>query len=707
MKVKSKKIALYPSHSVTDIKGSAQTDIDAFLADVTSGRWQDAVLKVRACKDPAGKKKLKEALPCVTISGIFIKRTNDTLDTHSGFIAIDIDHLEDAPFIRDFISADPFVYAAFLSCSSKGVCALVKVDPKTHKEAYGYMSEHFYKNYAINTDPVCTNLARIRYVSYDPDLRLNPAAVICPAQPTPKAERKQKQYLFRSEDFDRIIKEVEEKEIDLTSTYNDWMLCALALINKFEPETAREYFHLLSAQNPDYEPDKTDAKFDHLLKTNREIVSIDWFYWHVEKNGIKPYGKETEQELMFQVVQDDDTRSPEISKEFAKAQLDEMSTVAKVKLFLSAQHKEYVRNMITEELTGDGQEITDLELNSFYVKIRDIVDDKVQFDLVRRILFSDFVKQFHPFKDFIQIYLDNPPVNPTGHIDNIIKAIVTDTPNAGIFIKKWLVSMVASAFGVDSELVLVFCGDQNTGKTKWFKLILPEPLKDYRASLNWSGDKDEIIRMSRNLIMLDDEMGGKSMREEKQIKKVTSIDKEQTRGSYKSMDAKYKRIAIFCGTTNEDWFLSDSTGNRRFLPIHVLSMNFDLFNSVDKGLLFFELYQEWKNGYDTNISEEEQKILDDISAEFTKPNTEEELISKYLSLPTLTSETERITPTDLYGYLKRMHPWSPIRMNELGRAMKKAGFVKTQRRTPGTKTRTWFYDVVKVNTEFKIEYDEI
>lgn len=702
---KAKKIALY-AHS-GDTRLQDITTIDDFISDVRSGRWQDKVLKVRTAKTDAQKTILKKNLPNVTISGIFTTREDATLQTHSGYIAVDMDAkhgLEDVLATREKLSKDPYVYSAFLSTSGKGLCLIVKVDPKAHREAYMWLSSYFQKRYNIHTDPTCKNLSRIRYASYDPDVTINEHAIPCPAEPQPKKERApMKPYFFQSEDFDRIIKEIEEKEIDLTDTYEHWMLCALALINKFDADVAREYFHQISAQHPEYDPDNTDKKFDNLLDSNREVVTIDWFYWHAEKNGIKPYGKETEAKLDFEVFKDDEERDPGVSPELVKRYLDEMPVVTKVKSFLKAKHSSYVFNIITEELKADDIELTDRELNTFYVTIREKVDDKVQFDLVKRILFSDFVKQYHPFKDFIQQYTDNPPENPTGHIDNIIKAIRTDTPNAGIFIKKWLVSMVASAFGTISELVLVLCGDQKTGKTMWFKLILPEQLKEYRASLNWSGDKDELIRMSRNLIMLDDEMGGKSQREEKQIKKITSIDQEKTRGAYKAIDSKYKRIAIFCGTTNDDWFLSDSTGNRRFLPVHVLSMDFPLFNSIDKGLLFFELYNEWKAGYDTSISYEEQKILDDISAEFTKPNTEEELVSKYLALPDKSSNVTRMTATDIMGYLKKTHPWSIIRMNELGRALKHAGFIKEQRRLPGTKTRQWLYDVIQVNTDFTDE----
>lgn len=706
MKVKAKKIAFYPNHS--DKRLGATTTIDAFIEDIRSGRWQDNVLPVRIAKDDKAKKAAKDKLPNVTISGIFQDRDDDTLLTHSGYIAIDMDGkhgLEDPTAMRDKIAADPYVYSAFLSASAKGLCVIVKVDPKAHREAYMWMSGYFYKRYEIHTDPSCKNLSRIRYVSYDPDATLNANAIQCPAEPAPKKEqRPRKQYLFQSSDFERILKEALDNNIDLTATYNEWMLCALAFLNKFEPETARDYFHTVSSVHPDYDPSETDKKFDNLLDTNREVVTIDWFYWHVEKNGIKPYGRETEALLDFEVFKDPDERDDTISADLVQQRLEEMPMATKVKNFLKAQHKEYLQNVITEELTVDGTALNDKHLNSLYVKFRERVDDGLQFDFFKRILFSDFVRDFHPFQDFIDKYKDTPA--PSGNIDKIIDALKTDTPHANIFIKKWLVAMVAHAFGHTTELILVLCGKQKTGKTWWFKLILPEELKEYRASLSWGGDKDEVIRMSRNLIMLDDEMGGKSNKEEKQIKKISSIDKEQTRGAYKSIDAKYKRLAIFCGTTNDDWFLSDSTGNRRFLPVHILSMDFELFNSVDKGELFYELYLEWKKGYDISISDEEQQILDDISAKFTKPNTEQELVAKFLNLPADSTDTVKMTATEIRGYLKRSHPYSNVNLIELGRALKKAGFESKQERVKGTNERLWLYSVVVVNNEFTEYNDE-
>jgi hypothetical protein len=354
--IKAKKIALYAHSQDTNLQNL--TTVDDFISDIKTGRWQDRVLKVRIQKTDAAKAEFKRKLPNVTISGVFVTREDSTLQTHSGYIAVDMDAkhgLEDVVGTRNKLAKDPYVYSAFISTSGQGLCLIVKVDPKAHREAYMWLSSYFQKKYNIHTDPSCKNLSRIRFVSYDPDVTINENAIQCPAEPKPKKERPpMKPYFFQSADFERIIKEVQEREIDLTSTYENWMLCALSLINKFEPDVAREYFHTISQQHPEYDSDATERKFDNLLESNREEVTIDWFYWHVERNDIKPYGKETEAQLDFEVFKDEEDRDPGISQDLVKRYLDEMPVVTKVKSFLKAKHKSYVFNQITEELTADG-----------------------------------------------------------------------------------------------------------------------------------------------------------------------------------------------------------------------------------------------------------------------------------------------------------------------------------------------------------------
>lgn len=708
MKVKSKKIAYYSGGF--DNKTIEPTDLDTFLSDIKTGRWQDKVLRLRTCK-VSEKERLKDALPFVTVSGIFTERTQETIQTHSNYVAIDVDAQPQltatAPELRDLLIKDPMVYAAFVSCSGTGVCVIVKVNPEAHREAYVWMSLHFYKRYDINTDPSCKNLARIRFVSYDPDTAINPKALDCPATPIPKSKRKEaKPYQHFDKEFERIIAEVVEKQIDLTKNYNDWLFCGLAIISQYEEDVARTYFHQISEIHPEYDYDKSEQKFDNLLTSTRGEVPINWFYNHIEKKGLKAYSKETEAAMIFQAIsgaETDETADPAqpvIDKEIARQLLDEMPLVTKVKYFLKSKHPEgFIHNEFSDDLTAGEITITDRHLNSFYVECREKVDDKTQFDLMKRILQSNFVKSMHPFKEFISHCEQTYTLEQAkGHVAKIIAALTSETVYSDLFIKKWLVAMVASAFGVPTDLVLVFCGPQGTGKTEWFRRILPDTLSRYRATLNWSGDRDEIIRMSRNLIMLDDEMGGKSQREEKQIKKISSIDKEQTRAAYKSMDEYFKRHAIFCGTTNDEWILSDPSGNRRFLPVYISAMDHNLFNQVDKDLLFYELYLEWKAGYPITLSPADKIKLKEAGERFEKPHIEEELISKYINTPDQENPGEYMTATDIFIYLRGQANGLVIKLDKVGAALQKAGFKRKQQRFKGK--LPWFYYVSK-ETDFK------
>ena len=61
----------------------------------------------------------KKTAPLVTPSGSFSERKVDSLRKHSGFIAIDIDNIDDPAATKKRISADAFLYSAFISIGPK------------------------------------------------------------------------------------------------------------------------------------------------------------------------------------------------------------------------------------------------------------------------------------------------------------------------------------------------------------------------------------------------------------------------------------------------------------------------------------------------------------------------------------------------------------------------------------------------------------
>src|ERR1700676_606682 len=284
-------ISLYPV--ITDVKNSKDLSIDTFLQQIKDGRWQDEIIKLRAEKDEDERKNLKSKLPYVTISGKFKYRNDNGLDKHSGFICMDIDHVDNINEVKSELCADNYFHAVFTSCSGKGLCAVVKINPKAHLESFNFLSEHLYTKYNINVDEKCKDVSRPRFVSYDPDIYINENSQLCPVKVSVKKKPQPINFVFQENDFTEIINQVQYSRIDLTADYEDWIKIGLALASKFG-EQGRDYFHAFSQYNESYNQVKADKKYTHLLKNSEQKVSIGTIYYLAKQRGLNIYSQRTQ-----------------------------------------------------------------------------------------------------------------------------------------------------------------------------------------------------------------------------------------------------------------------------------------------------------------------------------------------------------------------------------------------------------------------------
>lgn len=267
--------------------------------------------------------------------------------------------------------------------------------------------------------------------------------------------------------------------------------------------------------------------------------------------------------------------------------------------------------------------LDDTDLNSIYIDCKSVYE-KVTKELVQSVIFSNRIPKYNPITT---LFLAHEPRAEFPHLHLLLASVITDTPHATVWITKWLVSMIASAHGRHSPLMLVFAGElQGTGKTHWFRYLLPNEIQYLFAECKMDGGKDDEILMTKKLIILDDEFGGKSKREEKKLKEITSKQWINVREPYGRVSVDLRRLAVFCGTTNDLQLLNDPTGNRRVLPIHILGIDHDKYNSCDKSELLQELYSIYKTGYDYSILKNEIAILNSSTEEFKQSSVEEELI---------------------------------------------------------------------------------
>ena len=167
------KISLYKSRlSVRPIT------VDAFkvLEEIQNGKYKEPIKNVRLLmNDKVAKDAEKGKLPAIGFGGTFSSRGNSNLLESSGLAMLDFDHIEDLNSLIDLVNADRFTFCSFVSPSGDGLKVLVRIPPVSsdtdYKSFYSEVAKH-YNQYA-ETDPSTKDIARITFVSYDPNLYLN------------------------------------------------------------------------------------------------------------------------------------------------------------------------------------------------------------------------------------------------------------------------------------------------------------------------------------------------------------------------------------------------------------------------------------------------------------------------------------------------------------------------------------------------------
>lgn len=164
-------ISIY--NSVTDNTGREGTIAD-FLRLCRANA--DRIAAARAAYDNGNKNlydSIKRSLPAATLSGVFSPtRSKTTLRTHSGYIAVDIDHIDDCASIVEQLADMENVAFVSRSLSGHGLYALIAIAyPEKHSQHFEALRRYF-ADMGIMLDKQCKNVDRLRVVSYDPDARL-------------------------------------------------------------------------------------------------------------------------------------------------------------------------------------------------------------------------------------------------------------------------------------------------------------------------------------------------------------------------------------------------------------------------------------------------------------------------------------------------------------------------------------------------------
>jgi predicted P-loop ATPase len=240
-------------------------------------------------------------------------------------------------------------------------------------------------------------------------------------------------------------------------------------------------------------------------------------------------------------------------------------------------------------------------------------------------------------------------------------------------------------------MILVLVGEQGIKKTEFFRNLLPKELNKYYSESNLDEGKDSEILMCKKLLIVDDEFGGKSKKDATKLKRLSSQQTFSIRAPYGRITEDLNRLAVLGGTSNDSEVINDPTGNRRIIPVNLISFDIDKFKSIDKTKLFIELYNEWKsNPTGWFLTKDEIYFLNETTTKNTEVSQEDEIVMKYIKSDLYNS----MTTTDIKIELEKKLIGLKTSTKRIGQALKKLGFKQEILKVEGKTMR--IYRVISV-----------
>ena len=175
----------------------------------------------------------------------------------------------------------------------------------------------------------------------------------------------------------------------------------------------------------------------------------------------------------------------------------------------------------------------------------------------------------------------------------------------------FMVSAVARAYSPGSQVdtVLVLVGPQGARKSSFFRVLAGDYFADSHMDLT---NKDAYLQMRSTWIYEWGEVEKiTSTRRAEEIKAFLTSPHDTFRPPYGHAVTQVARSNVFVGTTNDERFLSDDTGNRRWWPVTV-SRAIDVGTLMrDRDQLWAEAVALYEDGYQWWLTPEEAAAHED------------------------------------------------------------------------------------------------
>ena len=257
--------------------------------------------------------------------------------------------------------------------------------------------------------------------------------------------------------------------------------------------------------------------------------------------------------------------------------------------------------------------------------------------------------------------------------------------------RKWFVAMVAGWLSDEAvnQQVLVLVGKQGIFKTTWLEHLLPPELRAYSCKManSTSLNKDERLRIAEYGLIALDEIDAMGSRELNVLKSVITASDISERAAYGYTKERRIRLASFCASGNKQEFLTDLTGNRRWLPFQVENIQNPFFITLPYEQIYAEAKYLIEKGFQYWFDLDDIETIEAHNEPFRAQENEEQLLAVYFDIPR-GGEGQFMTTAEISdklvikGSIKK-----PMSMSRLGMVLQQAGY--QSKRIGKARTRGW------------------
>ncbi|WP_445709790.1 VapE domain-containing protein [Flavobacterium sp.] len=316
-----------------------------------------------------------------------------------------------------------------------------------------------------------------------------------------------------------------------------------------------------------------------------------------------------------------------------------------------------------------------LNLNSLLIElIKTGIDIPVS--KLEILIKSDWIQYYNPVEEYFKNLKKWD--KKTDYIKKLSSYVNTNDNDAFCYhLEKWFVRAVLCALErdkINKHCIVLANGDQHCGKSTYLRSFIPSKLSGF-ISEDIGIDKDSRVKLCTNLVINLDELSLLGKTDINSLKAFFSKTTVNERLPYERKSQLLNRICSFVGSSNLTDFLTDETGNVRWIVFDVkgrIDFNYSKEINIDDvwSQAHFLAYE--KKNYNPELTLKDIEENEVRNERYTSLSIEQEMVVTYYEKSEMQSDFR--TATDI---VKELYPLG-LKMNreKIGRAL--AGFKFTR-----------------------------